>query len=74
MIKVEGVPANRDLEESQAQWQVALSKATPTHVLEIVFANSRATTLDQYLGGDFAGGFERDDVRLGVHVVSFFDF
>ena len=72
-IKVEGLPANRDLESSQAQWQVAFSKATPTHLLEIVFANSRATTVDQYLGGDFAGGFDRDDVRLGVHVVSFFD-
>jgi hypothetical protein len=73
LIKVEGLPANRDLEESQAQWQVALSKATPTHVLELVLANSRATTMDQYLGGDFAGGFARDDVRLGVHVVTFFD-
>ncbi|HZI63847.1 MAG TPA: DUF5777 family beta-barrel protein [Thermoanaerobaculia bacterium] len=73
LIKVEGLPANRDLEESQAQWQVALSKATPTHVLELVLANSRATTMDQYLGGDFAGGFARDDVRVGVHVVTLFD-
>lgn len=52
---------------------MALSKATPTHALELVIANSRATTMDQYLGGDFAGGFARDDVRVGVHVVTFFD-
>ncbi len=72
LIKLEVVPENRDLDASQMGWRVALSKATAAHLLELTFGNSRATTVDQILGGDFAGGFDRDDVRIGVNVVRYF--
>lgn len=72
LVKIEVVPENRDLESSVMGWRVAFSKATAGHFLELTLGNSRATTVDQILGGDFAGGFARDDVRVGVNVVRYF--
>lgn len=71
LLKLEVVPENRDLDESQLGWRLAVSKATEANLYELTFGNSRAATVDQTLGGDFAGGFERDDVRLGVNVVRY---
>jgi hypothetical protein len=72
LIKLEAVPENRDFEDSVLGWRVAFSKATKGHLLELTLGNSRAMTLDQILGGDFAGGVERGDVRLGINVVRYF--
>jgi len=72
LMKLEVVPENRDLEDSVMGWRLAFSKATAGHFLEVTLGNSRATTVDQILGGDFAGGFARDDVRIGVNVVRYF--
>lgn len=74
LIELEWIPANQDLDESEHGWHVALSRETGGHIFEIVVGNSRATTVDQYLGGDFAGGFEAGDVRLGFNLVRDFDF
>lgn len=74
LIELEWIPANRDLDESEDGWHIALSRDIGGHIFEIVAGNSRATTVDQYLGGDFAGGFEAGDVRLGFNLVRDFDF
>ena len=74
LIELEWIPANRDLDESEHGWHVALSRETGGHIFEIVVGNTRATTVDQSLGGDFAGGFEAGDVRLGFNLVRDFDF
>lgn len=74
LIELEFIPENRDLDESEAAWHVAFSKAVGGHVFEIVLGNSRATTVDQLLGGDFAAGFESGDVRLGFNIVRDFGF
>ncbi len=74
LVELEWIPANRDLEESEDGWHVALSQDVGGHIFEVVVGNSRATTVDQYLGGDFAGGFEAGDVRLGFNLVRDFDF
>lgn len=74
LIELEWIPANRDLDASEHGWRIALSRATGGHIFEVVVGNSRATTVDQYLGGDFAGGFEAGDVRLGFNLVRDFDF
>jgi hypothetical protein len=71
LIKLEVVPENGDLEASELGWRMAFSKATTAHLLELTLGNSRGTTVDQILGGDFAGGFEHDDVRVGVNVVRY---
>lgn len=74
LVELEYVPENRDLDESRAAWHVAFSRALGGHIFEVVLGNSRATTVDQILGGDFAAGFETDDVRLGFNIVRDFGF
>lgn len=73
MLELEYVPANRDLDDSHAAWHVAVSKPLGGHIFEVTFGNSRATTVDQILGGDSAAGFEEDDVRLGFNIIRYFN-
>src|SRR5918992_1296791 len=73
LIELEYVPANRDLDTSNAAWHVAISKALGGHIFEVLVGNSRATTVDQMLGGDSAAGFETSDVRLGFNIVRYFN-
>ena len=73
LLELEDVPANRDLDASQAAWHVAVSKAIGGHLFEVLLGNSRATTVDQMLGGDSAAGFEEGDVRLGFNIVRYFN-
>src|SRR6185436_3896982 len=68
LVEIEWIPANQDLDESEDAWHVALSRDIGDHIFEVLVGNSRATTVDQYLGGDFAGGFEAGDVRLGFNL------
>ncbi len=74
LVEIEVVPENRDLDASETAWHVALSKAVGGHIFEVVVGNSRAVTVDQMLGGDFAGGFASGDVRLGFNIVRDFGF
>lgn len=74
LVELEAVPENGDLDESETAWHVAFSKALGGHIFEIVLGNSRATTVDQMLGGDSAAGFESGDVRLGFNIVRDFGF
>jgi hypothetical protein len=74
LIEIEWIPANQDLDESEDAWHVAISRQIGEHIFEVLIGNSRATTVDQYLGGDFAGGFEAGDVRLGFNLIRDFDF
>jgi hypothetical protein len=74
LIEVEYIPANRDLDDSLDAWHVAFSKSVGGHIFEIVAGNSRATTVDQMLGGDSAAGFRKRDVRLGFNIVRDFSF
>jgi len=69
LIEIEWIPANRDLDESEDAWHVAISREIGDHIFEVLIGNSRATTVDQYLGGDFAGGFESGDVRFGFNLI-----
>lgn len=74
LLEIEYIPANRDLKDSLDAWHVALSKKVGGHIFEIVAGNSRATTVDQMLGGDSAAGFKQRDVRLGFNIVRDFSF
>ena len=49
-------------------------QAVGGHIFEIVLGNSRASTVDQMLGGDSAAGFEKRDVRLGFNIIRDFSF
>ncbi len=68
LFELEWIPANQDLDESEDAWHVAISRQIGGHIFEVMVGNSRATTVDQYLGGDFAGGFKSGDVRLGFNL------
>lgn len=74
LVEVEVIPENQDLDESVTAWHVALSKQVGGHIFKIVAGNSRAFTVNQYLGGDSAAGFEAGDVRLGFNLVRIFDY
>lgn len=74
LIEIEVIPKNRDLDDSVTAWHAAFSKQVGGHIFEIVLGNSRAVTVDQSLGGDFAGGFESGDVRLGFNLIRNFSF
>jgi hypothetical protein len=74
LIEIEYIPANRDLDDSEDAWHVALSKKVGGHIFEVVLGDSRATTVDQMLGGDFAGGFRTRDVRLGFNIIRDFSY
>ncbi len=74
LLEVEAVPRNHNLDASRTAWHAALSRQVGGHIFEIVLGNSRATTVDQMLGGDSAAGFETRDVRLGFNLVRLFGF
>jgi len=74
LIELEYIPKNRDLASSRAAWHAALSKAVGGHIFEVVLGDSRATTVDQMLGGDSAAGFRTRDLRLGFNLVRDFGF
>jgi hypothetical protein len=74
LVELEVIPENRDLEESVTAWHLAWSRDVGGHIFEIVLGNSRAVTVDQYLGGDSAAGFKAGDVRLGFNLIRDFDF
>jgi len=68
-LELEVMPRNRDLASSVTAWSIALSKAIGGHLFKLTLGNSRATTVDQYAGGDFPPGFRTHDVRLGFNLV-----
>jgi hypothetical protein len=74
LLEIEVIPKNRDLDDSVTAWHVAFSKQIGGHIFELVAGNSRAVTVDQSTGGDFAGGFEAGDVRLGFNLIREFSF
>jgi len=74
LVEVEAVPRSHSLDASRTAWHAALSKQVGGHIFEIVLGNSRATTVDQMLGGDSAAGFQTRDVRLGFNLVRYFGF
>jgi Membrane bound beta barrel domain (DUF5777) len=72
----EVIAANHALRDvpgaSRLAWHAAFAKQIGWHRFQIVLGNSRATTVDQIIGGDFAGGFTTHDLRLGFNLVRYF--
>ena len=76
LLDGEVIAANRALRDqpgaSHLAWHAAFAKRVGWHLFQIVLGNSRATTVDQIVGGDFAGGFTTHDVRLGFNLIRYF--
>ena len=64
---------NGDLPGSVGQWSFAIEKALWHHRFSIWIGNSAATTVDQMLGGDYAGGVRDSNIRLGFNIIRLFD-
>jgi hypothetical protein len=75
-LDAEGIAPNHALRSlpgaSRFAWHAAFAKQVGWHLFQIVAGNSRATTVDQSIGGDFAGGFATRDVRLGFNLIRYF--
>jgi hypothetical protein len=76
LLDGEVIAGNRALRDvpgaSRLAWHAAFAKQIGWHRFQIVLGNSRATTVDQIVGGDFAGGFTTHDLRLGFNLVRYF--
>ena len=76
LLDGEVIAANHALRDvpgaSRLAWHAAFAKQIGWHRFQIVLGNSRATTVDQILGGDFAAGFTTHDLRLGFNLVRYF--
>lgn len=59
---------NRDLDGSKGQWSFGLEKSVYRHRFLVWLGNSAATTVDQTLAGDYAGGVLESNLRLGFNI------
>jgi hypothetical protein len=76
LLDGELIAANRALRHlpgaSRFAWHAAIAKQLGWHLFQVVVGNSRATTVDQMVGGDSAAGFTTHDVRLGFNLIRYF--
>ena len=64
---------NQDLEGSVGQWSFALEKTVWRHRFAVWIGNSAASTVDQTMAGDYAGGVTDSNLRLGFNIVRQFE-
>ena len=70
-FEVEYVPKNGDLDDSVAAWHAGFSKTVGGHLFKVFLGNSRATTVDQMIGGDSDAAFRSSDLRLGFNLIRY---
>jgi hypothetical protein len=73
LATAEYVFRNQDLEGSVGQWSFALEKSVWRHRFAVWIGNSAATTVDQTMAGDYAGGVTESNIRLGFNIVRQFE-
>lgn len=73
LATAEYVFRNQDLPDSVGQWSFALEKAVWRHRFAVWIGNSAASTVDQIMGGDYAGGVTESNLRLGFNIVRQFE-
>lgn len=54
--------------DSVAQWSVAVEKQIFHHRFAVWIGNSQATTVDQYIGGDYSGGVTDRNMKIGFNL------
>jgi len=64
----EFVPKKSFLPDSVAQWTVAVEKQIFHHRFAVWIGNTQATTVDQYVGGDYAGGITDKNMKIGFNL------
>ena len=69
----EFVPKKNVVPDSVGQWSVALEKQIFNHKFALWAGNSQATTVDQYIGGDYNGGVTDKNVKIGFNLIRAWD-
>ena len=64
----EFVPKKNFLPDSVAQWTVAIEKQIFHHRFAVWMGNTQATTVDQYIGGDYSGGITDKNMKIGFNL------
>jgi Membrane bound beta barrel domain (DUF5777) len=64
----EFVPKKNLLPDSVAQWTVAIEKQIFHHRFAVWMGNTQATTVDQYIGGDYGGGITDKNMKIGFNL------
>jgi hypothetical protein len=64
---------NGDLPDSVGQWSFALEKSVWRHRFAVWIGNSAASTVDQIMAADYAGGVTDSNIRLGFNIVRQFE-
>ncbi len=70
-FRVEGelIPPNPQAQDSKLAWALGLTKGVSGHSFTLYLGNSRATTTDLWVGSDFPGRYQVEDVRVGFNLV-----
>jgi hypothetical protein len=69
----EFVPKRNVVPESVAQWSFAVEKQLFNHKFAVWMGNSQATTVDQYIGGDYGGAVTDRNMRIGFNLARAWD-
>jgi Membrane bound beta barrel domain (DUF5777) len=59
--------------DSVGQWSVAIQKQLFNHKFALWMGNSQASTVDQYVGGDYGGGVTDRNMKIGFNLIREWD-
>lgn len=62
------VPKKNVVPESVAEWSFAIEKQLFNHKFAVWMGNSQATTVDQYIGGDYGGAVTDRNMKIGFNL------
>jgi len=69
----EYVPKKDYVPDSIGQWSVAIEKQVFHHRFALWMGNSQASTVDQYVGGDYGGGVTDRNMKIGFNLIRAWD-
>jgi len=64
----EFVPKKDYAPDSVYQWSVMIEKQVFNHRFAVWMGNTQATTMDQYIGGDYNGGITDKNMKIGFNL------
>ncbi|MGZ6970587.1 MAG: DUF5777 family beta-barrel protein, partial [Thermoanaerobaculia bacterium] len=64
----EFVPKKNVVPDSVAEWSFSIEKQLFNHKFAVWMGNSQATTVDQYIGGDYGGAVTDRNMKIGLNL------
>lgn len=62
-----------EVADGKGQWSFVIQKSVYRHKFALWIGNSGASTVDQVLAGDYAGGVTESNIRIGFNLLRQFD-